>query len=114
VRAVAATAKKARIDGSSNKEVTGDRSEELAARVEFTSDTHVAKDPQPTAITTDLKGAVLAKLTYDGTGTESWDIWHRARERRYRRLGCGARRPDAAQDAHAQVADKAERTRRHL
>ena len=36
-----ATAKKARIDGSSNEEVADDRSEELAARVEFASETHV-------------------------------------------------------------------------
>ena len=63
----AAAAKKARIDGSANKEVTGDRSEELTARVEFSSETHVAMDPQPTSITTDLKGAILGKLTYCST-----------------------------------------------
>ena len=73
--AEASAAKKARIDGSSNKEITGDRSDELTARVEFTSETHIAKDPQPTAITTDLKGSKLAKLTYDeDTGAESWDV----------------------------------------
>ena len=71
----AAAAKQARIDGSSNKEVTGDRSEELTARAEFKSETHVAMDPQPTSITTDLKGAILAKLTYDeDTKTETWDV----------------------------------------
>ena len=70
-----AAAKKARIDGSSNKEVTDDRSKELTARVEFTSETHIAKDPQPTAITTDLKYCIMAKLTYDEeTGAESWDL----------------------------------------
>ena len=73
--AEAAAAKKARIDGSSNQAVDGDRSEELTARVEFTSETHVAMDPQPTSITTDLKGAILGKLTYDDeTKTETWDI----------------------------------------
>ena len=76
-KAHVAAAKKARIDGSVNQELAEDRSEELTGRVGFSSKTHVAKDPQPTEITTELKGAALAKLmlAYDGTSTtESWDV----------------------------------------
>ena len=55
--------------------MTGDRSEELTARVEFKSETHIACPDQPTAITTDLKGAMLAKLMYDDDAkTETWDV----------------------------------------
>ena len=76
-KAQVAAAKKARIDGSVNQELAEDRSEELTGRVGFSSKTHVAKDPQPTEITTELKGAALAKLMleYDGTSTlETWDV----------------------------------------
>jgi hypothetical protein len=70
-----AAAKKSRIDGSSNAELTADRSKELTMRVAFSSETHVAKDPQPTAITANLKGAMLAKLTYDETSAaETWSV----------------------------------------
>ena len=76
----AETARCARIDGSSNKKVTGDRSEELTAPVEFIivkvkEAEYIAKDPQPTAITEGLKGCTLAKLTYDETTrAETWDV----------------------------------------
>ena len=76
-KAQVAAAKKARIDGSVNQELAEDRSEELTGRVGFSSKTHVAMDLQPTEITTELKGAALAKLmlTYDGTSTtETWDV----------------------------------------
>jgi len=70
-----AIAKRARVDGSSNAALVGDQTEELTARVEFSSETHIQKNAQPTAITADLNGGVLAKLTYDEeTGAESWDI----------------------------------------
>ena len=39
------------------------------------SETHIPRNTQPTAITADLKGGVLAKLTYDpDTGEETWSI----------------------------------------
>ena len=110
-----ATEKKARIDESSNQAVDCDRSEELTTRVEFTSETHVAMDPQPTAITSDLKGSILGKLTYDEeTKIEAWDVGRVKDVVALSVTGPGPRRPGAAQHAHHQVADRADRSRPRL
>ena len=45
--------------------------------MKFMSETHIGKDPQPTAVTANLNGAIVAKLTYTTngpTGAETWDV----------------------------------------
>ena len=61
-KAQVAAAKKARIDGSVNQELADDHSEELTGRMGFSSKTHVTKNPQPTEITTELKGGGIYDL----------------------------------------------------
>ena len=72
------TAKVARIDGSANNELPGDSSDTLTGRVEFSNATYRAKIIQPTGVTHDLVGKLLAKLvvlTDDaGVRTEAWEV----------------------------------------
>ena len=58
----AAAAKKARVDGSSNKTVEKDESARLTPRPKFGHPTFQVKASQPAAITDDLKGKMLGKL----------------------------------------------------
>ena len=62
-----ATAKAARIDGSTNKQLN-DGSKELTARVEFSSEKYQAKSQQPAAVDGKLAGHMMAKLMVETEG----------------------------------------------
>ena len=74
----AAAAKKARVDGSSNKTVEKDESARLTPRPKFGHPTFQVKASQPAAITDDLKGKMLGKLVEvvddAGVTTCAWRI----------------------------------------